>query len=94
MLIRDIISYLLSNNIKIDFFGNQDVVIDGFCSLDNISDNKIVWVKEPKNVVTTIFNETNLVISSEPTTTHANCNIIITDHSKRVFFDIFIFKSS
>lgn len=86
-----IIEYLNTIPYKTVFRGCAYNEIDGFCSLNNLKDNCILWVKHPDNVLLSNFDGISkaLIVSSrELPINNKNVSYIITEQPKAVFFSI------
>jgi len=91
--INDILEYL--NNLGLDnkYIGNQQLIINGFCSINNLKNNCITWIKniDSFKVDNFIGIENLLIVSNEITNIRnydKNINHIFCENPKEVFFSI------
>jgi len=89
--INDILEYL--NNLGLDnkYIGNQQLIINGFCSINNLKNNCITWIKniDSFKVDNFIGIENLLIVSNEITNIRnydKNINHIFCKNPKEVFF--------
>lgn len=91
--INDIKKYLNDLEIDYKYVGNEQLVINGFCSLNNIKNNCITWIKNIDNFNIENFAdiENILIVSNEIINIenfHKNINYIFCKNPKEVFFTI------
>lgn len=89
--IRTILSELKTQMFSFDFIGNESDVIIGFCSISRPKNKCISWIKhtEPSDIKTFKgINSMLIVVPEKCDVPIKNCNFIITDSPKSVFFTI------
>lgn len=91
--INDILEYL--NNLGLDnkYIGNQQLIINGFCSINNLKNNCITWIKniDSFKVDNFIGIENLLIVSNDIENIEnydININHIFCKNPKEVFFSI------
>lgn len=87
----EILDYINTIPFETHFEGDSDVAIEGFCSLKNMRDNCITWIKHTENIPSNCMQGIaySLVVAPQKVlTTGSHISFIITDHPKAVFFSI------
>lgn len=82
--IEEIKDYLVKNDIDFKYFGNEELIVEGFSSLNNYKGDTITWCKSPTAVPSDV-EKYSLVIIGE------NCkgifgNSLCVENPKKVFF--------
>lgn len=85
--ITDILKYLEKQQYEFQFHGNEQVVIEGFSSLNNYREQTVTWIKKEENWNPDLKNRISLCIVQNGVQVDA-ANQIISDNSKLIFFSI------
>jgi len=88
--VRDILDYLDAQNEIYDFQGNKDSEIIKFCSVKDIKDDAIIWVKNAFWDEQKLRKYRNLLVLTEPgiKTDLDNLSIIFVQNVRRTYFRI------
>lgn len=84
--IKEIKEYLLKENINFSYYGDDNLAIDGFSSLNNYKRNTITWCKN-ENAITNELGEGSLVVTKDDIINVFPNSIHVKD-PKKVFFMI------
>lgn len=91
--IKDILNYLSNMELEYKYRGDDQLVINDFCALNNLRDSSITWIKNIDNFKGCNFTNIKdiLVVSNEilkDETNNKNINFIFCNNPKEVFFSI------
>lgn len=79
----------IANLEKVSFSGNEQGCIGGFCSITNLKENCITWVKRIDSETTQLLREVKgLLIVSQSIIPEVDADFLLTDNPKKVFFEI------
>ncbi|MBR0456919.1 MAG: hypothetical protein IJJ01_09650 [Firmicutes bacterium] len=89
MQMQIILNYLREQGYRIHFCGDEKIEVNGFSSLANYRKNTLTWIKTQKaaEVVQNSAKDILVAVVQENISTNIP-NVILTDCSKAVFFDI------
>ena len=93
MQIATILNFLKNNKYKMTFFGNEQVEVRNYCSLNNLQNNSITWIKSKSNIMPQIEEslvnyEGILFVVGDEKLVNKRQNYIVVDNPKAVFFKI------
>ena len=93
MQIATILNFLKNNKYKMTFFGNEQVEVRNYCSLNNLQNNSITWIKSKSNIIPQIEEslvnyEGILFVVGDEKLVNKRQNYIVVDNPKAVFFKI------
>ena len=93
VIINDILNYLNTTEYKYSFYGNMNQKVEGYGSLNNISDSWLIFIKNLSNFDAEILNRYHdLLVVSQPNPNfieqNRGHNFIFCEHPKKVFFDL------
>ncbi|MEA4964002.1 UDP-3-O-(3-hydroxymyristoyl)glucosamine N-acyltransferase [Lutispora sp.] len=91
--IKDILNYLSNMELEYKYRGDDQLVINDFCALNNLRDSSITWIKNIDNFKGCNFTNIKdiLVVSNEilkDEINNKNINFIFCNNPKEVFFSI------
>ncbi len=89
--IRGIREFLKSYSVRHDYIGNNSINIKTYSLPDNIKNNSILWIKDPKRVKNynlSQYEDVLIVTSSIDELSIIDGNFLISDNSKELFFSI------
>lgn len=89
--IKNILDFLETSNIKYRYFGDENLVIEKYASIENLSSNSISWIKDVNNIKLLSSEEIKdlLVVSNEfDNNAIKKTNFIFCNNPKEVFFTI------
>jgi UDP-3-O-[3-hydroxymyristoyl] glucosamine N-acyltransferase len=88
----DIVNYLENSNLEHSYLGDMNLVIENFCSLNNMKEKSITWIKKFNNFdIHSIDQTLDLLIVTTNECLNSNIkgyNVISCDNPKEVFFSI------
>lgn len=89
----EILSFLKKEKIDHEFKGDKELIINSFCSLYNLKNNCITWIKDKDayNKCDLSRADNILIIMGEPleiSLTNKNISFISCDNPKQVFFSV------
>ena len=88
--VYEICSYLDKEKQKYNYIGDKEFLVKGFCSLNNLQDGCITWLKKPEKIHELEGKEKNILIVTlvSESSFLKNGNYIICDDPKKTFFSI------
>ena len=91
--ITTILNYLKEQGYKYQYFGSEDIYVNGFCSLNNMKPNSITWIKHfARYDIKKIDKELKLLIVTDTSGNNVDIiegyNVISCEKPKEVFFSI------
>ena len=88
--VYEICSYLDKEKQKYNYIGDKEFLVKGFCSLNNLQDGCITWLKKPEKIHELEGKEKNILIVTLASESSflKNGNYIICDDPKKTFFSI------
>lgn len=98
--ISEILSYLNNRNYSYSYFGSKDITIHDYCSIKNLKEDAITWIKNLESYDLRVIDKNKgvLVITNKVVDENKiiGYNLISCDNPKEVFFDILyhFFKAS
>ena len=90
MIVKDILEYLDSLKIEYKYWGDRDMRIDTYCSIDNLKENAITWVRYIEDVNAESFEEKgNVLLFAElGNEKEFSFDVIYVPHVHTVFFQV------
>lgn len=87
--VNSILEFLNKNDMKYEYIGDKTLEIENFCSLNNLKNNSVFWVKKAQNYEASRLSDyQNMLMVINTSERLTNMNYINCENPKRVFFSI------
>lgn len=87
IVVKEIIEWAEKNNYEFQYFGNKDLVIEGFSSLKNYKDKSFSWINLKNPIDENTLKRITCCVIQKGVTEHPE-NYFISEKSKEFFFAI------